>query len=104
MNTTQLSRLKAEQRRIKAEYIKQEIVLDQKFDHITDNAGSIVLSSILPKSVSQNDPLNKAMDKVSNFVLKMVPGEDKEQKYGPIIKSVQLIGAGLLARYLKKLF
>jgi hypothetical protein len=44
------------------------------------------------------------MDKVSSFVLKMVPGDDKEQKYGPIIKSVQLIGAGLLARYLKKLF
>ncbi|CAN5374289.1 hypothetical protein BH11BAC2_BH11BAC2_11820 [soil metagenome] len=102
-----LTRLQTEQKRLKTELKSSEERLNQKFEYLENNFGSMILNSALPFSKTQRESVSGSLGKVNSFIMGILPGKDqevKEERYSSVMKSLQMVVAGIVYRYLKKLF
>lgn len=100
-----LDKLKSEQARAKAEMKFHEQRINDKLLHLEKNFGKMALQSILPLSNDQINMAGKFLQPVNTLIDKFLPesiSDEKKEQFKGVLKTVQMITAGLVFRYLKK--
>ena len=95
------------QRKLKIEIKIRVDNFNDKLDYLEKNFGSMLLNSILPFNAEERSKAYGIFDKVNDFLFKMVPGKNedvKKERYDNVFKSVQMVVAGIVFKYFKKLF
>jgi len=104
---SKLEKLHLEQLKVKEQIKFQEQLLNDKIEYLETNFGSMLLNSILPFNAEERSKAYGLFDKVNDFIFKMIPGNEenkKSERFDGVLKSVQMIVAGIVFKYLKKIF
>lgn len=102
---TALDKLKAEKARAKAEMKFHEQRISDKLHHLEKNFGKMALQSMLPLNAEQADLAGKFLNPVNTLIDKFLPdavSDEKKEQLKGVLKTVQLVAAGLAFRFLKK--
>ena len=107
IKTSKLEELRSAQHKLKAELKVHEERLNDKMEFLESNFGSMMLNSVLPFNEEERAKAYGIMDKVNDFIFKIIPGKNddiKNERYSGILKSIQMIVGGIVFKYLKKFF
>lgn len=99
-----LDKLKLEQAKAKAEMKIHEQRITDKLQHLEKNFGKMTVRSVLPLSSQQLDTVTKVLQPVNTLIDKIIPdsvSEEKKDQFKGILKTIQMVAAGLVFRYLK---
>lgn len=97
-----LQELRARQLKLKSELKAQEAVLNSKLNMLEDNFGSMALNSVLPIPAEQRSAVSSFFDKSNSFIGGIFGQKEKSPINESLLKSGQMLVAGLVFKLLKK--
>ena len=106
-NQNRLHQLHLEQERLRGEIKASEQRLNEQVNYLEDHFGVMLLNSVLPFKAQERENISDMIDSVngffSGFRKNKSSNENAETSQG-FMKSIQLVIAGIVFRYLKKMF
>lgn len=99
-----------EQIRSKRDALKKEVTIREErlageFKYLEANLGKMALDSVLPFNTSQIERASGIFNTINDTVLKVLPSsvsDEKKQKYASVMKSAEMLVAGLTYKYLTR--
>lgn len=99
-----------EQIRNKRDALKKDITLREEriageFKYLESNFGKMALDSVLPFSTNQIEKASGIFNTINDTVLKVLPSsvsDEKRQKYASVMKSAEMLVAGITYKYLTR--
>lgn len=102
-NQNRLQQLHLEQERLRQQIKASEIRLNDKMNYLEDHFGTMVINSVLPFKPQERETISGMLDSVNGFFSGFKKDKTSDSSSG-FMKSVQMIVAGIIFRYLKKMF
>ena len=99
-----------EQIRKKKETLQKDIKLREErlageMKYLETNFGKMALDAVLPFSTGQIEKASGIFNTINDTVLKVLPNsvsDEKKQKYASVMKSAEMLVAGLTYKYLTR--
>ena len=96
--------------RRKKEVLKKDIKLREErlageINYLESNFGKMAIDSILPFNTGQIEKASGIFNTINETVLKVLPSsvsDEKKQKYASVMKSAEMLVAGLTYKYLTR--
>jgi hypothetical protein len=97
-----LLELRNRQLKLKSELKEQEAVLNSKLKMLEDNFGRMTINSVLPIPAEQRSVVSSFFDKSNSFIAGLFSKKEKSPSNESLLKSSEMLVAGLVFKLLKK--
>ncbi len=104
---SRLNQLHLDQERLRASIHASEHRINEQITYLEDHFGTMVLNSVLPFKPEERENVSSLLNTVNGFFSgfrKNKSDDESETSSSGFMKSVQMLVAGIVYRYLKKMF